>query len=386
MLYIRQHIKTIIDTFQGDMPLSLFLKNYCKCNPKLGSRDRKILGTMVYSFYRTSKGFSSTSISLDERIGLALWLCGGTTPHLQQFIPETLQTHNIPNLSERLTTIQEYTPFEVDKICSYSQILSAGITQNEWLYNMLTQPMLFIRIRKEKNTVTSILEQQGITYEWMNDTCMALPNGTAIDKILPDTLYVVQDAASQETGEYFNPEKNEAWYDCCAGAGGKSLLLKDIEPSVQLTVSDKRKSILHNLETRFQQYNHAVPTTYCLDVSDPQVLEQHLDNTQFQAILCDVPCTGSGTWARTPEQLYFFNETFLTEISLLQAKIAVNVAPYIKQGGKLLYITCSVFKKENEDVINSILAQTKLELESMQLINGIERGADSMFIAVLRKH
>lgn len=98
-----------------------------------------------------------------------------------------------------------------------------------------------------------------------------------------------------------------------------------------------------------------------------------------------MPCSGSGTWARTPEQLYFFEEKIVDTISTLQKQIATNVASYLKEGGKLFYITCSAFERENDEVVRHILENTNLKPEQQQLINGIGNKADSMFIAVFSK-
>ena len=98
-----------------------------------------------------------------------------------------------------------------------------------------------------------------------------------------------------------------------------------------------------------------------------------------------MPCSGSGTWARTPEQLYFFKEERIDQYATLQTQIASNTIEYLKTGGRIIYITCSVFKKENEDVVNELIKQFSLRAISMELINGVQRKADSMFVAVLKK-
>ncbi|HEY9177956.1 MAG TPA: Fmu (Sun) domain protein, partial [Flavipsychrobacter sp.] len=167
--------------------------------------------------------------------------------------------------------------------------------------------------------------------------------------------------------------------------GGKSLLLKDKEPLADLTVSDTRKSILNNLKERFRTYSHIMPTAYEVDVANTAQLEDVMRGKMFDNIICDVPCTGSGTWARTPEQMYFFNPETADEYAARQKQIAVNAAQYLQPGGKLYYITCSVFSKENEEVVQHLTAQTDMIVKEMQLIDGIDIHADSMFIAVLEK-
>jgi len=108
--------------------------------------------------------------------------------------------------------------------------------------------------------------------------------------------------------------------------------------------------------------------------------------TNFDLIICDAPCTGSGTWSRTPEQLYFFSENKMEEYSRLQKKIVSNIIPQLKVEGFLLYITCSVFKKENEEVVEFVQSNFKLELTKKQLLKGYDKKADTMFAALFKKN
>lgn len=371
MRYIWQHINAIIDTYNGKVPLQHFLKNYYKQHPILGSRDRKLLSSMAYSWYRCSKGLASTSVpSFEEKIKKCLELCGydlSKIPAINTIQSETIFQYKNNSLF----------PFDIE--------LSSGISSDAWLNSMLTQPDLFIRIRKDKDQITKLLTGRNIPHTFISDTCLSLPNSTKIEDILPLDSYVVQDASSQQTGNWFHPEKNEQWYDCCSGAGGKSILLKDLKPSVHLTVTDVRERIIYNLTQRFRQYRMALPTAHIADAASPEDLNKAFGTKQFGNIICDAPCSGSGTWARTPEQMFFFDPSTLPDYTERQKAIATNVVNHLKKDGRLIYITCSVFKAENEDVVSEILDNTSLKLEHMQIINGVSIHADSMFIAILRK-
>ncbi len=369
MRYIWQHIETIINTYNGSMPLTHFLKNYLKQHPKLGSRDRRILSEMAYCWFRVSKG-SSMSLDFEEKMRACLKVCGASAKNIEQFYPVGSSDDHV---------------FHIGQIFDHPYELSEGITREEWLDSMLQQPKLFIRVRKDKQKIIDLLNEHDIAHEFITDTCISLPNGAAIDKILPEESYVVQDRSSQATGDHFKPKKGESWYDSCSGAGGKSLLLKDLESAIKLTVSDIRDTILHNLHKRFKLYKHNPPASHVVDVSDKRSLANTIARQRFDNIICDVPCSGSGTWARTPEQLYYFDKAVMDTLPALQKAIAVNASAYLNPGGKLFYITCSVFKAENEEVVNGILAETGMQIDEQVLVNGIKKHADSMFITVLSR-
>jgi 16S rRNA (cytosine967-C5)-methyltransferase len=275
--------------------------------------------------------------------------------------------------------------FDIESLFPFNVAFSEGITKEEWVSSMLVQPDLFIRIRKQKEKVLALLAEHQIPYKFISDSCLSLPNGAKIDAILPPDTYAVQDASSQKTGGYFQPQSNGQWYDCCCGAGGKSLLLKDMAPTVQLTVSDRRESIIHNLKERFKLYGHTLPVSHVVDVADKNALEKVMKGKTFDNIICDAPCSGSGTWGRTPEQFHFFTPALIEKYTTLQKAIATNVASYLRPGGRLIYITCSVFRDENEDVAEDVIKRTGLQLQEHHLINGIGIKADSMFVAVFKK-
>lgn len=379
MRYLWIHIKTLISTCDGSVPLAHFIRNYCKHHPKLGSRDRKMLSAILYSWYRCEKGiyytndnYQTDSYIVENKVKYCLILCDALTPQYDKLFAE------IPALSFELK-------FEVNRLTANEPALSNGITRNEWLSTMLSQPKLFIRVRNNKKQLEALLNKHCLTYEAITDTCIALPNGAAIDTILPPQCYVVQDASSQATGAYFQPKDGEHWYDCCAGAGGKSLLLTDSGAKIQLTVSDRRASILSNLKARFKTYGLTPPTALITNVADATAVAARTSQELYDNIICDAPCSGSGTWARTPEQMYFWEPDKIHEFSALQLAIATNASKLLRPSGRLIYITCSVYQAENEGVVNALVAATGMHILTQTLINGTAHKADSMYVAVLQK-
>src|SRR5690606_19545575 len=100
-------------------------------------------------------------------------------------------------------------------------------------------------------------------------------------------------------------------------------------------------------------------------------------------IILDAPCTGSGTWGRTPEMLSAFDSQAIGRFAALQRKLAAQAVKHLKPGKPLIYITCSVFAEENEGVVNYLRETHGLNVQQMAVLHGYRHKADSMFVARL---
>jgi 16S rRNA (cytosine967-C5)-methyltransferase len=148
-------------------------------------------------------------------------------------------------------------------------------------------------------------------------------------------------------------------------------------------VSDIRESILHNLDGRFRSAGLIGYHKKVLDLT--RTVEPELHHYAFDGIILDAPCTGSGTWGRTPEMIHQFHERKIMQFQNLQKAIAAEVVKYLKPGKPLIYITCSAFSEENEAVVRHLASEAGMDLESMQVLAGYEEKADTMFVARLIK-
>ena len=246
---------------------------------------------------------------------------------------------------------------------------------------MLQQPKVWIRVRKQfVEEVKRELNELTILFEENNKQLLAwsVPQRTKLDslKTFSTGYFEIQDLNSQRTGNYFQPNPKEHWFDCCAASGGKSLLLQSIESKIKLTVSDNRIASLENLDERFKRARISNYQSFVADIA--REIPASLINQQFDGIIVDAPCTGSGTWARTPEQLSFFRPEQINYYKNLQQAILKNVAPLVKQGKPLVYITCSVFKQENEEQIQ-FASSLGFKVEEQQLLEGHQNGSATMF-------
>lgn len=381
-----------IQSYTGTQPLQHFLKAHFAQHKKFGSKDRKYISHLCYSYYRT--GHSLPNTSLPEKLQIALFICNETPGEWQPLYNEEWLQHWHTDATKKMQFIQElYTTFKPDNIFPWQQQLSKTIDANSFALSHLVQPYLFIRCRPGyKAIVAEKLAQNNIPYTPLLQNCFALSNTTQLQDIIAlNKEAVVQDLNSQQIGSLMQmvadaqPKASHPMkvWDCCAASGGKSILAKDILGNIELMASDLRPAIINNLKARFKQavINHY--TAFVADLTQPLTLIQ---KQSFPFIICDAPCSGSGTWSRTPEQLYYFTVDRINYYSQLQKNIVQHIVPKLAVKGYLLYITCSVFEQENEAMVTHIMQQYGLQLIQQQVFSGYTQHADTMFAALLYKN
>ncbi|MGI8951836.1 MAG: methyltransferase domain-containing protein [Chitinophagaceae bacterium] len=393
-MHFQSHFNTainLINQYKGEISLSDFLKQYFSRNKKHGSKDRKFIAHFCYCYYRL--GHALKNLSIEERLKTAIFLCNNNAEDWNVLFSENWLVNWQNNLPDRIKFIQSlYPDFSVTDIFPWEDELTESLDITVFSITHLIQPNLFLRIRPGKGIqVIKKLHENKIQFQQINKNCLSLNNATKIANILEiNKEVVVQDYSSQEIQNFFpsiiNHQPLTIW-DCCAGSGGKSILAFDILKKVELTVSDVRLSIIQNLHKRFKEAGLKNYKNFVTDLTNTKFKTQNSTflNSSFDLIICDAPCTGSGTWSRTPEQLYFFTDKKINYYADLQKKIVSNVISYLKKNGFFLYITCSVFRNENEEIAAFIQKQFHFELVKQQLFKGYETKADTMFAALFQK-
>jgi 16S rRNA (cytosine967-C5)-methyltransferase len=387
--YFNTAIK-IIQLYDGAIPLAHFLKKYFSENKKHGSKDRKFITQACYNFYRL--GFALKNISIEERLQIAIFLCNANAGEWKILYDDEWIQRWDNKLKKRIYFIQSAYNFSVGDIFPFADEVSSDLNKDDFNLSHFIQPDVFLRIRNNQHEkVFSVLHHHHIVFEKINEDCIAVENATKIDSIIEiDKEAVIQDYSSQRIKEFLEIIKSEIGnhksqidvWDCCAGSGGKSILAHDVLQNINLIATDIRPSIIHNLKERFNKAGIKNYKAFVADFSNPKL---EIRNLEFDAIICDAPCTGSGTWSRTPEQLYFFQPEKIKQYQTLQNKIVANAISYLKRQSYFLYITCSVFKAENEDVIKFIQNNFQLTLIKRELLKGYSKKADTMFAALFKK-
>lgn len=398
MRYFRKRLPIaaeIIRRYRAPEPFHLHLKKCFKEQKKFGSRDRRELRDLCYSYWRVGV-FTKGSIEEQLSFGWLILNVNSASDMEERWsdnenkIIDTMA--NIPTASMYRSVI-EHDIFDADKFKQYSDLLSPKVDQEVYFQGLFTQPNTWIRVRADLDQLLGTFQAE---YEPVDiaGNAIAFEAATPLDK-LPSGVqkqFVIQDIASQEAINMIHVNPGSKVWDVCCGAGGKSLALLDRMPDLDLCASDIRPGILRQLKDRLGSLGHRDFSVSQFDATkEAEKLEfirvrsganRTEQKQSFDYVLCDVPCSGSGTWSRTPEDHVHFDATKLEAYTSRQYEILQNASHFVKEGGELWYMTCSVFGQENEEIAERFARESEtFTLVGSGYCDYLSKGGDCLFYA-----
>ena len=371
------------------IPFSLYIKEQFKKYPKAGSRDRKTVSQLDYTYFRTGKAF--IDLGFEKKLALSTFLCEKQQNPLNTFVTEKFGNDLINKIESDLNTKITYlnTQYNLNlknEDLFVPHIELSHLTNRDLFYlAQLEKPHTYIRVRNTKNEeVTNELTSAKIEFkkDAEIDNCYYFSGHPTLTELqsFSKGFFEIQDRSSQLVLNNIEVKAESFWWDACCASGGKSLLLLEKNKNIRIFASDVRQSILDNYKKRISKVGFGNHETRLIDLAS-----QTQNGYTFDGIICDVPCTGSGTWARTPEQIEVFKTETISTFKLKQQAIVRNASQSLRKNGILVYITCSVFKDENENQVKYIQENLNLTLIESNLIEGAKQHADTMFVAVFKK-
>jgi 16S rRNA (cytosine967-C5)-methyltransferase len=159
----------------------------------------------------------------------------------------------------------------------------------------------------------------------------------------------IQDEASQIAALVLGAKPGMRVLDLAAGAGGKSLALASLMKNKgEIVACDTEPKRLAQLSPRALRAGAKIIHTLHLGKTEPR--------GEFDIVLVDAPCSGSGTWRRSPELKWRLTQKRLDEFAALQSRLLEHASGYVRPGGRLVYATCSILPIENSDRIDAFLS------------------------------
>lgn len=339
----------ISEIFKDKIPADSIINAYVRERKYIGSKDRRFITETVWKIIRNRRKLVFDAGSNEPRRVLLTYLqdedfdllCGGEygLAPLSKEEKEWLKRRN-----------EEVYPAAVEAECP------------DWLFDKVKDIHLLkalnepasADLRLNKGSRARVIEQlqgEGLYFvptpyspigirsaERVNlNNCVAYKEG----------VIEVQDEASQLAAILADVRPEHKIIDYCCGAGGKSLTMAFLmNRQGKIQIHDINRSRLEAVKERAVR----------LDVKNLEIIEE-VGDRDYDRFVVDAPCSGTGTWRRSPDAKYRLTPETLKELNKTRAELLEKAFNHIRRGGRVVYITCSILRDENEDIIEAFLSR-----------------------------
>ncbi len=356
----------------GTRPASDVLKDWGSSHRFAGAGDRAVIGNIVYDALRRKQSIAWRMDADDARALAfgALLADGGmdiaaidTVLDGDKFAPETLERSRRMAWENRdIVEAPAHVQADIPEWCvsSFEELFGA-----RWVDEgraLATRPPVDLRVNslkaKPEQTLAALTKAGAAPAPFLMQA-LRIPPIEALgrhpnvqgEQAFLDGWFEVQDLGSQLAALFAGAKPGQQVLDYCAGAGGKTLALAAaMQNSGQIHAYDAERARLSPMHERLQRAGVRNTQVHGnLDALDPLT-------GQMDLVLTDAPCTGSGTWRRRPDAKWRLNEQQLERRVQDQMEVLESAKHYVKPGGRLAYVTCSLFAEENTRQVTRFLA------------------------------
>ena len=248
---------------------------------------------------------------------------------------------------------------------------------------LLETPPIVLRAIGNREEVLKTLAEEGI----VGEVCQKSPFGIRLAeytnlkniKAWKQGLIEVQDEGAQLVALDIGVQPKQSVFDFCAGAGGKSLIFAQMMQNKGfIQAYDITPKKLFELNKRATRAHISIIKI---------ILKLEKPDKKFDHVVVDAPCSGCGTWRRSPNLRWNLTEKQLAHITKVQSEILEKASAYVKPGHFLSYITCSLTRDENEDVVEKfLLAHPNFKVIKQKRYSPARTGTDGFFLCVMQKN
>ena len=355
---------------------------------RAGATDRLVEALLWCSFYALESGRYAEYTVVDQAArACVLMQRGGAKGYVNALLRNFLRAH--AGLEARLradeTARYRHPTWWIERVrtaypSAWQQVLAAGNTH----------PPMCLRVnvrRASPPDYASRLAAEGIAATRLGPLALLLEKPVPVDRLpgFAQGEVSVQDAGAQRAAGLLELQAGQRVLDACAAPGGKSAHILE-SADVELTALDADRARCAGIARDQERLGLRARVR----VADCTALESWWDGVAYERILADVPCSASGVVRRHPDIKWLRREADIAAFAARQARILDALWHALAAGGKLLYVTCSVFPEENDAVVDAFAARTpgarRASLPdgaAAQLLPGPEH--DGFFFALLEK-
>tara|TARA_R110002124_G_scaffold5301_1_gene33150 strand:+ start:156551 stop:157777 length:1227 start_codon:yes stop_codon:yes gene_type:complete len=373
------------------------LRSTLKRDKRWGSRDRSFIAETTYDIVRWKRLYSEIAEVKEpyDRSNLfrlfTVWatLNGIAIPDWPQF--EATPTRRIKGRFDELSKIRKMR----ESIPDWLDELGEKELGKKWdaeLAALNEQADVVLRTNPLKTDIPK-LQSQLSENEIETETLKGYPHALKLKEranvftteAFKNGWFEVQDASSQKVAQMLDPKPGMRIVDACAGAGGKSLHIASLmENKGQVIAMDIYENKLNELKRRARRNGiHNIETRV---IDSTKVIKKLIGKAD--KVLIDAPCSGLGVLRRNPDAKWKLQPEFLETIKQTQSEILDSYSRIVKDGGQLVYATCSILPSENEQQVKAFLkreAGSEFTLTKDEKILPSKSGFDGFYIALLQK-
>ena len=348
----------ITEIFYGVLRNKNFLDYMIEKNTKVIKKEwiRNLLRISIYQLTFMSsdaKGvvWEATEIAKKHGIAISKFINGTLRNYLRNKDLEIKKLHDEKNY-EILYSIPQYFCDILEKQYG-SENLKQAITSLKKI------PYLSVRVNKLKYSeeeFEEFLKERDIQIIKKVDSVYYINSGLIINsKEFKEGKIIAQDASSYLAAKNLGAKPNELVLDICAAPGGKTAVLaEEMQNKGEVIAIDIHQHKKKLIEENMKKLGINIVKATVLDARNV-----NKQGRKFDKILVDVPCSGYGVIRKKPEILYTKNRENIEELTSLQLEILNSAADILKDGGELIYSTCTIISQENTENVEKLLNERK---------------------------
>jgi len=348
---IQAVIEVLTEIFKDNIPADIILDKYFKERRYIGAKDRRFIADLAWKIIRNRLKYTEMlENEISPRLFTALALVDQDLDLLyngEEYAPKQLNKDEKTKLknAKNFESFSEFALYECPKW------LFDKFNDKKLLEALNTTAALDLRANlTHREAAKERLKKEGLFFSYTPFSPVGLRSDERINlnncMTYQDGEVDVMDEGSQLISLLCRIKSHHKIIDYCAGAGGKSLFFgAQMHNDGVVWAHDINQERLSRIKKRAER----------LDILNIKLIKDVKDS-DYDKFIIDAPCSGSGTWRRTPDAKYRLNKQKLSEICQTQRELLEFGAIHTKPGGQLIYMTCSVLSEENSEQISNFLA------------------------------